>query len=200
MVMVQLDKETIFTFNGSTSFFYCSYVFSPVFPLLFLFFFHGWIAMKFAEMPTSEECGVRQPPPPLATSLAVQNIYRVSHLPRNPEEMHFLNIFWLSRVFFQTHTALLLEQPCIFLSFFFLATTSTAIPELFSKTRERGKHKFCHFKAQSTNYAQIIGTKIESHIYFGGAVKMQLECLAICLLGHLYGCPRLSYLLFIWDY
>ncbi len=46
MAMVQPNKETIFTFDGITS----SYVFSPY------FFSMAGSPMKFAEMPTSEEC------------------------------------------------------------------------------------------------------------------------------------------------
>ncbi len=73
MVMVQPNMETIFTFDGSTSFFIVL-MFSPCFPFLFLFFFHAWIADEICanadEMPTGEECGGETPVPhPLATSL-----------------------------------------------------------------------------------------------------------------------------------
>ncbi len=48
------------------------YIFEPpplnVFPLLFLFFFHGWIADEICgnadEMPTNEECGGETHPHP----------------------------------------------------------------------------------------------------------------------------------------
>ncbi len=63
MVMVQPNKETIFTFDGSTNFFIVLMFFS----LIFLFFSHGWIPDEICgnadEMLTSEECGGETTPP-----------------------------------------------------------------------------------------------------------------------------------------
>ncbi len=48
MVVVQPNKETIFTFNGSTSFF----IVLMFFPFFLYFFYMAGSPMKFAEMPT----------------------------------------------------------------------------------------------------------------------------------------------------
>ncbi len=69
MVMVQPNKETIFTFDGSTRFllFLC---FFPCFPLLFKFFFHGWITRNADKRRMWVGRRHRPPqPPPLAMSL-----------------------------------------------------------------------------------------------------------------------------------
>ncbi len=66
------EQGNYFYIRGQYKFFYCSYVFFLVFPLLFFIFFHGWIVDEICgnadEMLTSEEC-VGEPPPPLTTSL-----------------------------------------------------------------------------------------------------------------------------------
>ncbi len=57
------QQGNYFYFRRQYKFFYCSYVF----PLLFLLFFHGWIADEICgnvdEMPTNEECGGETAPP-----------------------------------------------------------------------------------------------------------------------------------------
>ncbi len=67
------EQGKYFYFRRQYKFFYCSYVFSPVFPFFLNFFSMAGSPMKFAEMPTSEECegGVVKTPPPIAMSLGV---------------------------------------------------------------------------------------------------------------------------------
>ncbi len=72
MVMVQPNKETIFTFNGSTSFF----IVLMFFLLLFYVFSMAGLPMKFTEMLTSEECGegvetTAHTPPPRDVSISL---------------------------------------------------------------------------------------------------------------------------------
>ncbi len=62
MVIIQPNKETIFTFDGSTSFFIVLMFFPLFSSFSFKFFSMAGSPMKFAEMPTSEECGEDTPP------------------------------------------------------------------------------------------------------------------------------------------
>ncbi len=76
MIIVQLNKETIFTFDGSTHFFIVLMFFPCFSPSFFIIF--PWLDRGNADkIPTSEECeGVRHPPHPLATSLITVEFFK----------------------------------------------------------------------------------------------------------------------------